>query len=123
MSSRVQVIEQDGKPAFYVVPADLWERMREAAEDAQDIADLERFEREDDGVRYPAAVAMAMADGASPLRAWREHKAMTLQVLADAAGLSRAYISQIEGGKRIGSAATLAKLAQALGVSVVALIR
>lgn len=123
MSSHVQVIEQDGKPAFYVVPAALWERMREAAEDAQDIADLERFEREDDGVRYPAAVAMAMADGASPLRAWREHKAMTLQVLADAAGLSRAYISQIEGGKRTGSAATLAKLAQALGVSVVALIR
>jgi DNA-binding phage protein len=35
--------------------------MREAAEDAEDIADLERFEREDDGVRYPAAVAMAMA--------------------------------------------------------------
>lgn len=123
MSSHVQVIEQDGKPAFYVVPAALWERMREAAEDAEDIADLERFEREDDGVRYPAAVAMAMADGASPLRAWREHKAMTLQVLADAAGLSRAYVSQIEGGKRIGSAATLAKLAQALGVSVVALIR
>ena len=123
MSSHVQVIEQDGKPAFYVVPAALWERMREAAEDAEDIADLERFEREDDGVRYPAAVAMAMADGARPLRAWREHRGMTLQVLADAAGLSRAYISQIEGGKRIGSAATLAKLAQALGVSVVALIR
>jgi DNA-binding XRE family transcriptional regulator len=123
MSSHVQVIEQDGKPAFYVVPAALWERMREAAEDAQDIADLERFEREDDGVRYPATVAMAMADGARPLRAWREHRGMTLQVLADAAGLSRAYISQIEGGKRIGSAATLAKLAQALGVSVVALIR
>ncbi|WP_310460494.1 helix-turn-helix domain-containing protein [Sphaerotilus sp.] len=123
MSSHVQVIEQDGKPAFYVVPAALWERMREAAEDAEDIADLERFEREDDGVRYPAAVAMAMADGASPLRAWREHKAMTLQVLADAAGLSRAYVSQIEGGKRTGSAATLAKLAQALGVSVAGLIR
>ena len=123
MSSHVQVIEQDGKPVFYVVPAALWERMREAAEDAQDIADLERFEREDDGVRYPAAVAMAMADGASPLRAWRGHKAMTLQVLAGAAGLSRAYVSQIEGGKRIGSAATLAKLAQALGLSVVALIR
>ncbi len=123
MSSHVQVIEQDGKPAFYVVPAALWERMREAAEDAEDIADLERFEREDDGVRYPAAVAMAMADGARPLRAWREHRGMTLQALADAAGLSRAYISQIEGGKRTGSAATLAKLAQALGVSVVALIR
>jgi hypothetical protein len=32
------------------------------------------------------------------MRAWREHRGMTLQVLADAAGLSRAYVSQIEGG-------------------------
>ncbi|WP_338413628.1 helix-turn-helix domain-containing protein [uncultured Sphaerotilus sp.] len=123
MSNHVQVIEQDGKPAFYVVPAALWERMREAAEDAEDIADLERFEREDDGVRYPAAVALAMADGASPLRAWREHRGLTLQALAETAGLSRAYVSQIEGAKRTGSAATLAKLAQALGISVAALIR
>lgn len=123
MSNHVQVIEQDGKPAFYVVPAALWERMREAAEDAEDIADLERFEREDDGVRYPAAVALAMADGASPLRAWREHRGLTLQALAETAGLSRAYVSQIEGAKRTGSAATLAKLAQALGIPVAALIR
>lgn len=122
MSSRVQVIEQDGKPAFYVVPADLWESMREAAEDAEDLADLERFDREDDGVRYPAAVAVAMADGASPLRAWREHKGMTLQVLADAAGVSRAYVSQIETAKRNGSARTLKRLADALGVPVGALI-
>ena len=123
MSNHVQVIEQDGKPAFYVVPAALWERMREAAEYAEDIADLERFEREDDGVRYPAAVALAMADGASPLRAWREHRGLTLQALAETAGLSRAYVSQIEGAKRTGSAATLAKLAQALGIPVAALIR
>lgn len=120
--SRVQVIEQDGKPVFYVVPADLWESMREAAEDAEDLADLERFDREDDGVRYPAAVAVAMADGASPLRAWREHKGMTLQVLADAAGVSRAYVSQIETAKRNGSARTLKRLADALGVPVGALI-
>lgn len=120
--SRVQVIEQDGKPAFYVVPADLWETMREAAEDAEDLADLERFDREDDGVRYPAAVAVAMADGASPLRAWREHQGMTLQALADAAGVSRAYVSQIETAKRNGSARTLKRLADALGVPVGALI-
>lgn len=123
MSSRVQVIKQeDGTPAYYVVPADLWDRMRAAAEDAEDRADLERFDCEDDGTRYPAAVAVAIADGASPLRAWREHKGMTLQVLADAAGVSRAYVSQIENAKRNGSARTLKRLAEALGVPVGALI-
>lgn len=120
--SKVQVIEMDGKPVFYVVPADLWERMREAAENAEDIADLERFDREDDGVRYPAAVAYAMADGATALRAWREYKGMTLQALADAAGLSKPYLSQIEGGKRTGTGATLKKLAHALDLPVGALM-
>ncbi len=61
--SRVPGIEQDGQPVFCVVPADLWERLRAAAEETEDIADLVRFDREDDGLRFPAAVALAIADG------------------------------------------------------------
>lgn len=109
---------QDDKPVAVQIPMDLWERMRELAEDAEDLADLERFDRKDDGVRIPAAVAFATADGAHPVKAWREHKGMTLQALADAAGLSKPFVSQIERGKRAGTAATLKKLAGALGVPV-----
>ena len=119
--SRIQIIEHDGKPAFAVVPIELWERMRAAAEDAEDIADLERFDRKDDGVRFPAPVACAIADGANPLRAWREHRGLTLQALADSASVSKPYVSQIEGGKRVGTTATLKKLARALGVPLGAL--
>lgn len=120
--SRVQVIEVDDKPVAYVVPADLWERVRELVEDAEDSADYAAAAARDDGVRYPAAVAHAMANGAPALRAWREHRGLTLQALATAAGVSRAYVSQIEGGKRTGSAATLKALAGALDVPVQALI-
>jgi DNA-binding XRE family transcriptional regulator len=117
--SKVQVIEADGKPVFYVVPAELWERMRAVAEEAEDVADLVRFDRDDDGIRIPVEVVKAMRlDGAHPVKAWREHKGLTLQALADAAGVSKAYVSQIEGGKRTGTAATLKKLAAALGVPV-----
>jgi transcriptional regulator with XRE-family HTH domain len=55
------------------------------------------------------------------LRAWREQRGLTLQTLAAAAGLSKPYVSQIEGGKRAGTAATLKKLARALGVPMGAL--
>jgi len=120
--SRVQIITKDGKPEFYVVPADLWERVQEAIEEAEDIADLERFDREDDGVRYPQAVALAIADGTQPLRAWREHRGMTQEKLAAEAGVSKPYVSQIESGRRAGTAATLRKLAAALGVPVGALL-
>lgn len=119
--NRVQVIEQDGKPAFYVVPAAMWERMRRASEQALDLADVERFDREDTGLRYPAAVAHAIADGAPPLKAWRDHRGLTMQELAKAAGVSRPYISQIESGRRTGTLATLTRLAQALDIQVQAL--
>lgn len=121
--SRVQIITKDGKPEFYVVPADLWEKVQAAIEEAEDIADIERFDRDDDGVRFPMEVAMAIADGEHPVRAWREHRAMTQEQLAQASGVSKPFVSQIEGGKRTGSASTLSRLARALGVPVGALIR
>lgn len=121
--TRVQVIERDGKPSFYVVPAEIWARVRELIEDAEDAADFERAKAEDDGFAIPLAVVKATAlDGTHPLRAWREHRGLTVQALADAAGLSRAYLSQIEGGHRKGTAAALRKLARALDVPTDALI-
>lgn len=114
--TKVQVIEQDGKPVFYVVPAGIWQRVKAAVEDAEDAAAYAEAVAADDGMRYPSAVALAIAEGAHPVKARREHKPMTLQALADAAGLSKPYASQIEGGKRAGTAATLRKLATALGV-------
>lgn len=121
--SRIQYLMQDDKPVAVQIPIDLWERMRALAEEAEDVADLARFDREDDGLRIPLAVVQATAlGGATPLRAWREHRGLTVQALADAAGLSKPYVSQIESGKRAGTAATLKKLATALGVPVAALL-
>ncbi|MEN9315695.1 MAG: Helix-turn-helix domain [Pseudomonadota bacterium] len=50
---------------------------------------------------------------------------MTQEQLAEASGVSKPFVSQIEGGKRTDSASTLARLerARALGVQVGALIR
>ncbi|TAL66210.1 MAG: XRE family transcriptional regulator [Burkholderiaceae bacterium] len=119
--SRVQVVEVAGKPVAYVVPADLWAKMREMAEDAEDAAAYADAVASDDGVRYPAKVAHAMADGMHAVRAWREHRGLTQDALAAAAGVSKPFISQIEGGKREGSVGTLKKLAAALDVPLGAL--
>ena len=120
--SRVQVIETDGKPAFYVVPADIWLRVREMVLDAEDAAAYTEAVAQDDGFRVPLSVVEAKLGGARPLRAWREHRELTLHELADAAGVSKPYVSQIESGKRTGTAATLKKLATALNVPADVLI-
>lgn len=116
--SRVQVIAIDNKPVACVVPADIWVRVQAVVEEAEDASTYAEAVANDDGVRYSAAVALAMAGGATPLRAWRKHRGLTLQALASAAGLSKPFVSQIEGGKRAGTAATLKKLAAALQVPV-----
>ncbi|GAB2736180.1 hypothetical protein GCM10027019_14760 [Melaminivora jejuensis] len=118
----IQVIQQDGKPAFYVVPADIWDRVRSIIEDADDSAVFDRAVASDDGIRYPSDVAFAIADGASPIRAWREHRQLSQEALARAAGVSKPFISQMESGKRAGTAATLKKIASALCVPVDALL-
>jgi transcriptional regulator with XRE-family HTH domain len=43
---------------------------------------------------------------------------MTQAALAEAAGVHRIYIAQIEGGTKVPSIATLEKIAKALGVRV-----
>lgn len=119
--SDVQVIEKDGKPAFYVVPADLWEKVRDTIEDAEDAAAASAARAGDDGVRVPIAVVKAQLEGAHPVKAWREHRGMSQDALAKKSGLSKPFISQIENGKRAGPTATIRKLAAALDVPLDAL--
>jgi len=119
--SEVQVIEKNGKPAFYVLPAALWERVRDKVEDAEDVTAFDKAVVNDDGVRYPSDVAHALAEGVHPVKAWREHRGLTQDALAQAAGVSKPFVSQIEGRKREGSTATLKKLAAVMTVTLDAL--
>jgi DNA-binding XRE family transcriptional regulator len=71
-------------------------------------------ERRDIAETMPVAVVRALASGATPLKAWREGRGLTQAALARRAGLSRAYLAQIEAGAREPSVAVLRRLATAL---------
>jgi DNA-binding XRE family transcriptional regulator len=62
----------------------------------------------------PAAVVRALASGVTPLKAWREGRGLTQAALSRRAGLSRAYLAQIEAGAREPSLAVLRRLAAVL---------
>ena len=55
------------------------------------------------------------------MRKWlkeiREQKGLVMKVVADAAGISECYYSQIEGGSRNASVPVAKKIAEALGFS------
>ena len=52
------------------------------------------------------------------VKVFRDHRGLTQQQLAGAAGINPLYLSQIERGVRTGSARTLSALAEVLGVDV-----
>lgn len=64
----------------------------------------------------PIELTDALLAGQNPIRTWREYRGLTQEQLAAAARVRRAYIAQIESGRRRGSTGLLARIAGALGV-------
>lgn len=64
----------------------------------------------------PAEVAWLRRDGLSAIRAWREHLGVSREELARRLGLSPAAVAQFEAAKARPRAATLKKVAAALGL-------
>lgn len=114
--SKIQFIERDGKREYAIVPIDIFERMAEAVEDMDDVTLYEAAKAADDGTRIPGEVVHAELEGVHPIKAWREYRKMTQQALADQVGISKPFLSQIEGGKRVGPIKVLSALAKALDV-------
>lgn len=90
----------------------------------QNVADVRAFDEatrrlasgEDELV--PAEMVNRILDGENALRVWREYRGLTVKQLADQAGVSAPFVSQIETGQRDGSVETMRKLAGVLKISL-----
>ena len=54
----------------------------------------------------------------SPVKIMRKYRGLTQKELADKAGISRPYLTEIETGKKDGSIRAMKSLAEVLGVTV-----
>ncbi|TPP11704.1 helix-turn-helix domain-containing protein [Rhizobium glycinendophyticum] len=86
----------------------------EDLEDSLTIADFERKLAAGEEELIPAEYVNRMSEGESPIRVWRNFRGMAAKDLAAAAGISTAYLSEIETGKKDGSVATLKAIADVL---------
>jgi transcriptional regulator with XRE-family HTH domain len=73
-------------------------------------------------LQLPAQVSRGVVEGAHPVRAWREYRNLNQGQLAAVVGISRAYLTQIEGGERTGTLEVTARIARALGCRIEQLI-
>ncbi len=121
----VQVIEKNGKPEWAIIPFREYEKIREALEDTEDIKAIEEeleAIREGSATTVPGEVTFAVLDGTHPVRAWRTYRQIKMNVLAKKVGISPAYLSQIENGKRNPTIDTLKAIAKELAIDVDMLI-
>lgn len=113
----IQYIRSGNKKTHVVMPLDIFNRLVKAAEDLEDIALYDEAKRNDDGFRIPhEIVTKTIINGENPVKVWREHRGLTVESLATAAGISKPYLSQIENGKRHGTMRVMKALAKALDV-------
>lgn len=72
--------------------------------------------------RVPHEVALAIMNGASPVRAFRDHHGLTLRDLSERSGVAASYLSEIEQGHKPGSIRALTRIAESFGIAVDALL-
>lgn len=117
MTSAVQKIVTPGGETMVVVP----EADYEALLDAADIADANRVLAEIAAGRQewvPSEIVDRLLDGENRVRVWREYRDLTAADLAAKAGISPAYLSELETGKKTGTVETLRKLADVLKLDI-----
>ena len=117
----VQIIKQDDKPEWAVVPYEVYLELVEKAEMLLDVQDYDSakaaLQRGDDEL-VPSEIVYAILDGENAIKVWREFRKMSQQELAEKAGISIPYLSQIETNKRTGSIEVLSAIAKTLNVSL-----
>jgi DNA-binding XRE family transcriptional regulator len=115
----VQFIEIDGRK-MAVLPVEDYERLMDAVDDEADVAAAERAEkRRSAGEEYvPMDMVERLVEGENALRVWREHRQLSIGVLANVSGINKSTISLLENDKAYGRPATWRALADALRVTV-----
>lgn len=117
----VQIIENDGRPEWAVIRYEDYLGILERLEDLNDIRAYDQAKSElaqgTDEV-IPTVIFDRLSSGENPLRVWREYRGMTQQTLADAAGVGKSYISQLESGTKTGAVRTLRSFAKVLKLDV-----
>ncbi len=112
-----KIVEERRGKRYVLVPEKTYDRMIEELDDLEDLRAYDRA-KADSQQAVPMEIADRLIAGESLLRVWREHRKLTQQQLAQRAGITKPYLSQLESAQREASIGVIKKLAQALNVEV-----
>ena len=116
--------DANGRTQFVVISAEDYALLTQTVEAARELMDVRAalktniVDKMGNKGGIPATVAHRIADGENPVRVWRDNRGLKAVALARAAGISPAYLSEIETGKKDGTFRTMASIARVLNVSL-----
>lgn len=105
--TNIQIIKQNGHPAFVVIP---YKEYIKVFPDTVWVPE--------GGLLPHEVVGLTIKKGFTLARAWREYMGLTQKEVAGKMGITQAALSQMESSKKKLRKATLVKLASALGIEV-----
>lgn len=97
------------------IPREEYDRLREAAEDLEDVLAY-RAAVADRREGIPSEIVDRILDGEPPVRAFRAWRGLSAAELARRSGVHPVQVHEIETGKKRGGVDTLKRLADSLGV-------
>ena len=113
---KTRIVERQGKQ-FAMVPLKDFQRLVHDAEMLEDIRAYDKAKAKNEQT-FPATVADRLIDRENPIRVFRQHRGLTQQQLAKVVRIARAYLTQLETGKKQGSVAVLKAIAKTLRVDL-----
>ena len=102
-----QVITQNDRPAFAVIPWDEYESLIN-----------NQIEPDESNIWFPNDVVKANVRGDSLIKAWREHLGLTQKELAAKAGIKQPALARLEKPDANPRKSTLKKIADAMDLTV-----
>ena len=110
-----------GGQTFVLVPEEVYKDLQEDAEMLADIQAYDAAKSRNEEI-FPAELGVKLSEaaraGKSLVPVWREYREMTQTALAEASGVNRVYLSEIESGKKPGSVEALKRIAEALRIGL-----
>ncbi len=120
MNTAVPFTTPNGEEMIVLSRSD-YETLLEKAELAEDLAAIASYRKKlaaGQEQAVPSLFAGRLMDGENPIRVYRELRGLTAKDLAERTGISSAFLSEIETGKKDGGIATLKKIAKELKVTL-----
>ena len=107
---------------FVLVPIEQYNQLLSDIEMLKDIRDF-RSAKAVDEETFPAEVINRLIlNEDNPIKVYREYRELTQKQLADKVGVQRAYLAEIETGRKSGSVKTLKAIAEALDVDLMSIL-